>query len=466
MILIILILFIIILIITVIAFLLLQNTYKEKYTNTKIETNSNEILHIKPLQKFGRFLEFPYYANNSSYMVSERAIIDNIGLQSIPLGSCTILSKNAPNQSFAIVKERNLFYILKKSCMALQIKSYIINSNNIEITFMLNNNVNMLNFIHFILVQPLYVEFSFNTNMTTAYTIDLKNINFTNSNSLINNNNANITNSKEIILKFQPISDISPSQDELTDKNLDACLRKDTLLNIWVYYIQEITTNFQALGRTLTINSNKASTIIYNSQYDKHQDNIIEYEFMKNISLMYYNFNYPPFTVSFILNISNKNYTSLMQTQDILFCSMGFSDDICKNRLFSIDGTIDAYDYTLCKLNFTTPYYSNYNCDLSQVCSINIPVVSNNTNIIVIATFDKNQINVFAKWQDVLNRDKQQQILYGTNKKYDAQNNISKIFENNENRPTLDNIQLVCNNNYIVKINSIQLGYINFNNLI
>jgi len=469
---------------------------------------------------------FPYFGAKNRLIATQRAIIDNLSLKSTPSGKCILtLSQAQVNPSFAILHENALFYTLKKSCISLNLQGYDMSASPESITMYFSNKTSSDcdNFARFIASNPLFVEFCVNGKLSIAYTIDLSSDFIFSTSQIIKNKNSygKCTNNECIAVKFTrtgdptkscdqneafKYSDYSPNQTLLTDADLSTIQQnvylRDGLINMWIYYLDELDSNFQATGRTLPIdspqidNTNNVLTIFDTGfkRWSSSPYKVDLYEFMNNIALMYYNFIIPVFTVSFDISITidmfNNTNISGNSPYNLLICTMnnGFGGSSgCQNNIFAVQLQIDQNNPNQFNLYFLTGNNTDcgFNSPNSQNLIVSLPWLTPNNVISIIATFGPNQKHVLAMWKDINSGDLGIQMLYAKHidnyidpasdpcgyKPIDMTNtnNATQLFASKtlNPRPSLQNITLSCPVNpeqFVIAVNEFTLGYVNMNN--
>lgn len=476
---------------------------------------NDEALPIKLFNSMGRNLSFPYFGNNNIFTASQRAKIDPNKVITYPNGKCK-LNNSLLNNSYAIVTEDLLLYNLIKSCMALNIKKYRFenNKNTLIISFDIALAQNLENISKFLLINPLFIEFNFGNTSSIAYVINTNPIYFSNALDIPFNKYISHTNTSYIELKFDiavPLASgdcdnsfnyqtFSSNQNIVTDDQMNIAL-KDGLLNIWVYYLDELTDNHQYIGRTLPINNNNETITLFKKNYiDISNDPymVSTYEFMNNIALMYYNFIMPVFTISFDIIITNDMFQGIKNNiQELMKCSMtnnfgGTSG--CQNNIFAVrlypwrtqgieteEDTNNSVIYTLAILT-GDDNNCGFNTHNSPVLWLQLPWLNPNNRIRITLTIGPNQKYAYAQWLDINKGNIGKQIVYAktitnfVNSPSDIcnypdfnisnTNNLTRLFTSKtlNPRPPLEDINLYSNKKFVTNINSFSLGYINFNN--
>ena len=516
--------FVLINVIIFLIVLLLINSYLSPIVVKEYFDQGNDSLPLNIMNDYGRNIVFPYFGSRNILTATQRAVLDNTSLKTTPAGKCMLTqTQGVLNPSFAIVHEDALFYTLKKSSVALNLQGYelIDGTNSFYLWFSNKNPLDRDNFAKFILSNPLFVEFSINNNLSVAYTIDTGGFIFSTSPSIKNYNQyGKCINNECIALKFTRTSnpnsscdqnnafnykDYSPSQKLVSESDLRSIQQnkflRDGLLNMWVYYLDELSSNFQSTGRSLPITNPRISTqhntiTVFDTGFKRWVSNPYEvdmYEFMNNIALMYYNFIIPVITISFDICITidmfNDNNIKGNSPYNLIICSMnnGYGGtNGCQNNLFAVQLVINQTNSSTYALNFLTGDANDcgFNAPKSRHLNINLPWLSSNNNINITATFGPNQKHVFATWKDINSGDIGKKMLYAKNInnyrnpledpcgyrsiEMTNTNNATRLFsaKNLNPRPALQNINLTCPNNprqFVQAINEVTLGYVNLN---
>lgn len=141
---------------------------REKFTQTDKP--------IEPLNTCGRKLSFPFHGDDTKNLAAYRAAIDTDILRDMTPGSCTFSMNNGgftkPAETLSVVKDNYLYYSLKKTCIGMKcISSHITSTGRAILTFNAHAPEAKHAFAYFILLNPMFVEFSLNSrNNTVAYT--------------------------------------------------------------------------------------------------------------------------------------------------------------------------------------------------------------------------------------------------------------------------------------------------------
>lgn len=506
--------------IIVIIFLLILLTLNAILSSSHVKetfaTTTSNALPLKLFQTCGRNLAFTKYSSMNTVIASQRAIDDNIIAKSDPLGQCVVPSSktNFGNDAGAVMED-GIYYNFKRSCLALAFKSFRFSNSNKTIVFTLDlsNSVNIDNFTKFLLLNPLYVEFSFGNFLSRAYTIAKpKEFYFSNALSVpFTSFHFPSGTNKTIELRFDVASDESSQYCDSNfnygayadiQKALDPTVMQPftqtfsvrpndpQLINVSVYYMDD-RDNFQDVTLSLPIPShvNKNRLQIFDKNYSKYNKNGQEYNtyyFMNNVALMYANSIVPVFTVAFDISISKDMIASDISRQNeftILKCFMdnnyGLGASPCSNNMFAVVfkpviGNNDIYT-----LEITTG--DGDSCGYTSVKSpsvkLQLPWLSQGVRTRIVATIGANQKHVVASWYDHLGGDNGRRMVYGTtmqcqnNPPYnlcsdskfqtETANNMARIFgSNGTSRPRLDNI-FIDFSTYVKEIISVDLGYIN-----
>ena len=516
--------FVLINVIIFLIVLLIINSYVSPIVVKEYFEQGNDSLALNIMNDYGRNIVFPYFGSRNILTATQRAVIDTTSLKTVPGGKC-MLSQNQGvlNPSFAIVHEDSLFYTLSKSCIALKLQGYelIDGTNSFYMWFSNKTPLDRDNFAKFILSNPLFVEFSINNNLSVAYTIDTGGFIFSTATDIKHYNQyGKCTNNECIALKFTRTSDqnlacdqntafnykyFSPSQKLVLESDLKSIQQnaflRDGLVNMWVYYLDELSSNFQSTGRSLPISNPRISTqhnsiTVFDTGFKRWATNPYEvdmYEFMNNIALMYYNFIIPVITISFDISITidmfNDNNVKGNSPYNLIVCTMnnGYGGtNSCQNNLFAIQLAINPSNSSTYSLYLLSGDGNDcgFNAPKSRNLNIVLPWLSNNNIIKITATFGPNQKHIFASWKDINSGDIGKKMLYAKhidNYRNPAENpcgyrsidmsntnNATRLFASKtlNPRPALQNINLTCPNNprqFVQAINEVTLGYVNLN---
>lgn len=470
-------------------------------------TDNGDALSLEVFKRLGRNLDFPNYGRNGILTASQRASLDT-SIKTYPNGKCTAVASPIPKMydSYSIIREDNVFYKLRKGCFALQFESLrFYDDRSIVISFKVDTDQDLDNVIKFALVNPLYVEFCNNMrDISVAYIPKFRpnnGITFS-----IFNNRRIPRNTVDVIFNMAvPLADgscdpafnysmYSQKNKEFTAADFSDI--QDKVINMWVYYLDEPSGPFQKIGSSLPISNNTQDnsiqiydkdyqTSIGNDQYAKSK-----YEFMNNLSLMYLNNIVPVLTFSFDIVVTIDKVSSLVNTlpfNNVLSCYVNNQYPVanCNNNIMQViikPGNGSANN----KFDLILMTGSGANCDINMSelnCAIELPYLSPKTSINVTVTLGQKQRHIYAQWFDPNSGDRGKKIMYSKyqNVSVSAPYNVCETYDNtyqDDNfmtqifssttlnpRPRLENIYLAKNPAYVSRINSVSLGYINFNNL-
>lgn len=486
----------------------------------------NESLPLKVLKICGRELIFPYYGINNRFTAAQRALV-NTSLATTPLGTCAFTTSgdllDSINESFSIVSENSMFYTLKKSCMSLHLLNYRFDNNGDTIfcSFALNTPQNLENVSRFLLVNPLFVEMSFNDKSTYAYIVTPTKADSTQGNSLYFSNARTIpfrdyhshSNTQFIFIRFDRAvaldsgncdkafnyKDLSPLQTGATASHFDNILsRKDGgYLNLWVYYLDDLTVNFQDTGRNLPIVfSNTGKITIFDTNFKSMNLTNSQYSFMNNIALMYYNYVIPIFNFTFDIELTMDMYEKVKDNKyNMMKCYMDNEymngPEQCKNNIFAIDLDPNPYDKpSLFMLSLVVGDRDGcgYTTAKSPVLNLQLPYLTPGNKIRVTVVLGPNQKYAYAQWNDINSGDLGKNIAYGktiscyNNPPFDVcsyeanigdrlreTNDFTRMFSSKKLNPRYDlkNIYLTYNESgykFVTNVLSFGLGYKNLNN--
>ncbi len=509
----------------VIIFLLILLTLNAILSSSKVKetfASGNNALPLKLFQTCGRNLAFTKNASMTNIIASERAMDDTVLAKSDPLGQCNIPSSkvNLEADSAAIIED-GIYYNLKRSCLGLAFKSFRFSNSNKTIIFTLDlsNSVNVDNFTKFLLLNPLYVEFSFGSFLSRAYTV-FKPKEYYFSNAL----NVPFTSlsfpsgdNKTLELRFDVASDSSSQYCDTNfnygayadlQKALDATIMQpftqaltarpgvSQMVNILTYYVDD-RDNFQDSSMSFPIPShvNKNRIQVFDKNFKKIYNTAGPdyklYNFMNNIEFMYNNYISPVFTIAFDISITKDMIASDVARQGeftLLKCFMdnnyGMTGASCANNMFAVIFRPIIANNDIYTLEITTGDGNDcgYNSQKSPSVKLQLPWLSAGVRTRIVATIAANQKHVVASWYDHLGGDNGRRLVFGsslqcqnnapfnactnTKNKNEVANNMSRMFssqpfDNGKTpRPRLENI-FVDFSSYVNEIVSFDLGYIN-----
>jgi hypothetical protein len=501
--------FFLVLLIALVAILvpLVRKYRKEHYENNQ------DTLSINFLQPLGRNISFTQFGSEP-IIISQRAMIDN-SINTNPNGKCfNPLGALPSNDAYATVQEGSLNYTLKKTCMALNFKKYSLENNGNTVTFVFDssNSENVSNLAKFLLINPLFVEFSFDKSsqaLSCAYIPSpAKTGNDVFDNTYFSNAFVVGTNNT-LTIKFHRALPIASGRcDKAMDYNtlLNPAQGKgvtvtanllnsisNSIINLWAYYLDDTSDGFQKVGRSLPlprIIGKGYSIQIYDKDYNKYNDpfKIETKEFMNNLSIMYNNYITPVLTFSFDIVISQKTRATTPNTfQQLLWCYVnnnyigGTVPDCRPNNIMGVGFYPSKKDY----YDLVVAIGDDKDCGEKSVYSppikVSLPYLSDNTPISIVVTLGPNQKHLYAQWLDVNSGDLGKKFVYAKTqynyvqppsdvcKYWDGSivsnaNNMTRMFSKKMTpRPSLENAYLEWNTLYVLRINDITHGYVNFN---
>lgn len=431
----------------------------------------------------GRNLVFPHF-KDATILASERAMPDS-SITSNPIGTCRF-NKDI-NDSYSIIYENGLFYNLKSACIKLNLNDIaVFNSGTEVILDVKGDNAKLL-----YLLNPLWVEFIPSSDRTTlAYTLKHTTPLYTNQtatqkmyfNCLVSYNKGasdNLFNYKKL----------SPTQTELNQQDVSTC-KSSGNINIKVYYLDDLSANFQSIGRSLSLENlnllatnNNSIYKIFDVKYDKILNQVRQkeiYEFMNNINLMYKNFTTPVFTFDFSI-ITNP----IKKTEQIMHCYM--DNDVGEYNACKILDNSPKKVNNICMFTLTPNQTgsilkcftgtTNGDCGSDEsiliskedtpILELNLPLMSNDVRITIMATITPYNRILYAEWNDIYNKDSKKQCGFVSNQscnKRVSQNALYNLFAERTNRAQINNIYINCNENIVSKVNGVYLGYKNIYN--
>lgn len=479
---------------------------------TKELFSNNDSLSLKSLNACGRNLVFPS-DTTSNALASTRASKSDIGVTD-PRGVCGNTSgiPSDYDTSKSVVVENGLYYSLKSVCMGLRFVGYQIDINkNLWITFMNDSISDRDNLSFLLLLNPLYVEFiSRGGKITMGYKLVLSENDLSgNSKTFVYSPGENV---KNITFQFTPIIDPDKTNCDTTfdyktmgiDMLKDNDLKNMNVINLNVYYLDDIPTSFQKSSRSINLNydlsgSQLGTSTIYWNDYSndtsplrKKPLSLNEKLFMNNIRIMYSNYIIPTMTFSFDINVQNSLIETLKKNSlSFLMCYVDNGDEWLScganntsggknnNNIFSLSIGYKDNDFFL--LTITTskskPPDCNFNVMDPDCLNLAIPYNGNNDNTRLIFTISPGQKNVYAqffkKGKKLFSLGKKVNCPYTDrdicnnnieNSNINTLSNYVNIFANKQ-RPVgnmLGNIILAYNKQIVKGINTVQLGYQNF----
>lgn len=508
----ILLLFVVILCVTIYSLISVEH-FADVVVSKPISTDK---LPLNIIKFTGRDISFPYYGENSMFTASQRALADT-SVSTNPTGKC--YQKTPPSgildPSYAIVMENNIYYILKKTCMSLNIKKIsIANNGSIIIEFVRESGIDIENLTKFLLVNPLFVEFTSENFVSVAYILHTPRITANTSIITINNNSHNVPLELQFDLAIpskrtcdsafdylsRSTNQLPVTQNDIKNGNIGSNLS----VNMLVYYLDNMNISFQKIGLDFPtpIQLNKTSLVLFDKRYEtlsKNPNKIKLYEFMKTIGIKYKLNEIPILTYSFDVLI-NKPKTDQNMKGGVALTSTKYGigsyyqllriymdnnyqggRDPCNNNMMI--ATLTLFDNVF---SILVGVGSGDDCGFvnseSPPASITLPYVNDNTTLNVTVTIGPKQKYIYVQWYD-LNSGKKcaftSTTKYLTNLPLNAcveyddsllreANNMTRMFastNSNFKKPSLENINLVANTDFISKINEIYFGYPNFNNL-
>jgi len=315
---------------------------------------------IIALSQCGRKMVFPNFS--STNLAAQRAVYDRYSMMSnISKGTCNIPMTNDGTQmntsTFSVINDNNIFYSLKRTCLGLSYLSMNASGDRVTFVFNTSNESDSKALMYFMLLNPLFVDFSFGVGKTSvAYfpvfdnkvsrlngeTLQQNKVfrysNYTqpitsSMNPTVNVNNPSIT--FEVVLPSR-----KRGQDSLFDyfdetnpyilvQDMNAKSQRG-MVNVQVYYLDDnIPTSYQNIGKTLGSidskydmfndidlkNPNNGNEVLlfdkkYVSKYSNDDSRKAKYEFNNNIHVFFKNFQQPSFTFSFDINVTRDKIRS------------------------------------------------------------------------------------------------------------------------------------------------------------
>jgi hypothetical protein len=468
----------------------------------------DEEVPFKSINICGRNIVFPYFSRNK-FTASQRSLYDSTYESTNPIGKCRKDAINGiVNESHSLVHENSLFYVLKHSCLGFRINKFDVRDNGklVYITFNMNTQQDVMNMVNLILLNPLYVEFSLNTeNSSVAYRIpsDVQGLPW-----IFSNEEGIKSYGKEYILPFVAVSDntkgacdnafnykdLSPNQTFVTAPDLQKLIDfNNGVLNLKAYYLDTLINSFQYIGRSLRLDKpTSGSVTIFEKDYQKYYNNdgaTQKYEFMNNIALMYSNNINPVFTVCFITQITPGFTGRNMIAKMYMNNSIGKYAQSCadiqdkmpgalNNNIISV--AVEPFDNYYYQMHFFTGNSEGCFFKGNNMLSIKLPYLSINAQTKVYVTVTPNEKVVLAHWNDMNRRDVTTKIVFGKKNtcnnaaQYDVcqssgkqdstvNNSLYDLFLKNVpgTRTALENITMNFDTSFIKQVESCDLGYVN-----
>ncbi len=264
-----------------------------------------------------RNLKFPNL-NNNDFLASSRSIGN---AKVADTGICNIIRTNASqDQNFSILHENYLYYTLRSACMKLNIFNMVYQNDGSVLLYVDRSTTESVsNLGSLLLLNPLFFEFSIDTNATSiAY---IPKYDTTTGTDNFNNFSSDISTTP-FLITLQPIAFVkffdynktgSKSYKKLADLTGNKVVNT---LNISVFYLDSIEPSSQDVGRKINIvydPKNGVSNVFSSGflTYKNVDTKTQEYHFCNHINL-FHMYKVPPvFTVkfSFISNAKIPDFT-------------------------------------------------------------------------------------------------------------------------------------------------------------
>ncbi len=437
--------------------------YKESY----IDVDQG----ITSLNKIFKSSNFKFENNlDSSIEVAKRAT------QSTKLseGSCTVPFREILNVEFSDIKDYETGYKLKTSCLTLPVvKMMYVGNKNFR--FQLKNNLNQ-NILSFVLLNPLFIEIE-NTEAYVPFIVNqLTNWSF-DSDKLPNNlivNCIQLIDSKHFRKPLKYLRDLNIIKSNL-NKN------EEKLLDTRIYYLEEKEHSFQN-GRAISFkNSQNMNRFnIFNPLYAEYSKESELFNFNQHLETILHSNSKPIFNIKFDLNLSENSKILNNNSKEILSMYMDIPDyDSCLNNnttyqllpssnrnIFNVIIDFHKDKFTL---NIITTPVKCSTLDKNNKLSVDIPYQKDNTLIscfISVSPFEK---KLLVSWKPEVVK----YFIYNKTKidNLNVDNTFNNIFSQNPDSVIKKGkIDMVTDNNYIKKVEYIQLGHMNlldvFNNMV
>lgn len=440
--------------------LIINAVFSEYIHNNHIDSFVN-FLPLKSLNYCGRKVSFPNQIT-SNVLASTRAKNGRLG-NTDPLGVCNSIGTTGDvDASSSVVVENSLYYILEKACLGLRWINYSIDATgNVLMTFLHNSPSDRDNISFLLLLNPLYVEFITNTGINTqGYRLDCQTFDkswnakqsqyggsttlvyspyYSNTDTDFDSTYAShidtIDGKHVITLRFIPIIDPTKTNcdvpfdynsaniSQLTGNNLEILKKSKQVINLNVYYLNEIETSFQQPSRLIQLDydltgSQTGKSVIFWNDYDNDSSplranplTLNEKKFMNNLRIMYSNYIAPSFTWIFDICVTADIF-SKMNPGTIAMC---YADDgnewmTCNsnnvtggknnNNIFSASIWFDSnsHFYLTITTSKNNPSDCNWNGADPDCLNIKLPYNSKNDSTKIILEISPNQKLLYAQW--------------------------------------------------------------------
>jgi hypothetical protein len=245
-------------------------------------------------QYIGRNLVFPSF-NNNNVLASYRASL-------VPSADTTCAVREKNDDTNSMVTEHSLIYGLKSKCMVLSMLrieveqgASVVQYPKALLTFDVSSRSKATKFMEFILLNPLFVEFSMGMHNTIAYVPNLSNFVY----------ESELT-SNEVVVQFIPIASGRFFQYPESSAKIKISMSLPTPLqeqNLNIFYLDKMAYAQQNMARDVRIEDSYSSPVkVFDKNFDAYlTKNDLRYEFC-NLVNIFFEYKLPPvFTSRFTL---------------------------------------------------------------------------------------------------------------------------------------------------------------------
>lgn len=475
---------------------------------------ADEEVPFKSINLCGRNIVFPYFSRNK-FTASQRSLYDSKYEKTNPIGKCRKDAVNGiVNESHSLVHENSLFYVLKNSCLGFRITGVNVTDGGklVYIKFNTSTKADVNNLLNLILLNPLYVEFSLNSDTSSiAYRIPF---NSQGEPWIFSNEEEIKSYGNEYQLPFVSVNDntkgacdnafnykeLSPQQGFLTAASLQQVIdHNQGVLNMKVFYLDTLINSFQYIGRSLKpVDGTSGTVTLFEKDYQKYFNNdgaTQKYEFMNNIALMYSNNIYPVFTFSFNTQIEKNSFNGKQMIAKVYMNNnIGKYAQTCSdiqdqtggslnNNILSV--AVERFDDRFYQMHFFTGNQQGCFFRGNNMLTIKLPYLSFNAQSKIVITVSPNEKVVLAYWNDINRADVTSKLVFGkkntcnestvydvcqasTKQNAEVSNSLYDLFLKNitGSRTSLENIIMNFDTKYVKLVTSCDLGHVNLFNKI
>lgn len=428
--------------------------YKESYIDIDKDITS--------LNKILKSSNFKFENNvDSSLEVSKRASISTNLVQ----GSCRVPFIETANIEFSDIKDYETGYKLKTTCLTLPVRK-MQNIGRHNFKFELINNLNQ-NTLAFVLLNPLFIEIEDTEAYVPFIVNQLTNWNF-DADKLPKNliiNCTQLIDSKDFRKPLKYLRNL-----DIIKSNLNK--NKDILLDTRLYYLEEKEHSFQNGRRISFKNSQNMNRFnVFNPLYAEYSKESELFNFNQHLETILHSGSKPIFNIKFDLNMSEKSRILNNNSKELISMYMDIPDyDSCLNNNTSyqllpssnrnIFNIIVDFHQDRFTLNIITTPIKCDKLDNYNKLSVDIPYQKDNTLIscfISVSPFEK---KLLVSWKPEVVK----YFIYNKSKidNLNVDNTFNNIFSQNPDSVIKKGkIDMVIDNNYIKKVDYIQLGHMN-----